>query len=101
MINFVIFLSILELTAQFFLKVAKKRYIYITIGVLLYAFIGYIYYLGILKNKFGSMSLAWHVMMAVATIFISVFIFKEHYSKREVIGLIFGIISLILLNTHH
>lgn len=102
MIDFVIILSILEICAQMFLKTAiNNRKIFVLIGVFLYGLIGYIYYLGILQNKFGSMSLAWHIFMAVATIAISIFIFKESYSKREIIGLIFGLISLVLLNTHH
>lgn len=102
MIEFVIILSLLEIFAQFFLKIAvNNRKIFILIGVFLYGLIGYIYYLGILKNKYGSMSLAWHIFMAVATIVISVFIFKESYSKKEMIGLFLGVISLVLLNTHH
>ena len=102
MIDFVIILSILEICAQMFLKMAmNNRKIFILIGVVLYGLTGYIYYLGILKNKFGSMSLAWHIFMAVATIAISIFIFKENYSKKEIIGLILGVISLMLLNTHH
>ena len=102
MIEFVIILSVLEICAQMFLKASmNNRKIFVLIGVFLYGLIGYIYYLGILKNKFGSMSLAWHVFMAVATIAISIFIFKESYSKKEMIGLILGVISLLLLNTHH
>ena len=85
-----------------FLKAAmNNRKMFVLIGVFLYGLIGYIYYLGILQNKFGSMSLAWHIFMAISTIAISIFIFKESYSKKEMIGLIFGVVSLLLLNTHH
>ena len=102
MLNYILLLTIGELLAQFLLKAGLKNNLFILCGMFVYALVGYIYYLGLQKNKIASMSIAWHVVMAVVTLLISIFYFKEEYNKKELLGLFLGIISIFLLhNDHH
>lgn len=103
MIKIIIILSLLEFIAQFFLKTAIKYNIYLIFGILAYALVGYIYYIGLLDNKFGTIGMAWHIAMTIGTIFVGYFVFGETYSYRESLGFVFGLLSLFLLhdNNHH
>ena len=99
MIPYLFGLTIGELAAQFLLKSGIQNKIALVSGIFVYALVGYIYYLGLISNKFGALSISWHVMMAVITMIISVLVFKESYTKKEVFGLALGLISIVLL--HH
>lgn len=97
-------LTVGELFAQFFLKLAqvvKTNIIYLSLGVFLYGFIGYVYYLSLFEMKMASISVSWHVVMTLATILISVAYFNETYTTQEFIGLALGVISLLLLQNGH
>ena len=54
MIRIIIILSFLEFIAQILLKYAIKNNIYIVFGILAYALVGYVYYIGLKENKFGT-----------------------------------------------
>ena len=101
MFEYIIILTLLELCAQFLLKLGLNNKVLISLGMIFYAIVGYIYYLGLKKNKFASMSIAWHVVMAVVTLLIGIFYFKEEYNKKELLGLILGILSILLLHSSH
>ncbi|MBI96601.1 hypothetical protein CL656_05595 [bacterium] len=101
MFEYIIILTLLELCAQFLLKLGLNNKVLITLGMIFYAIVGYIYYLGLKKNKFANMSIAWHVVMAVVTLLIGIFYFKEEYNKKELLGLILGILSILLLHSSH
>lgn len=95
-------LTVGELVAQFLLKLGTQRvYLYAIAGVVAYAAIGYVYYLSLFENKMASISVAWHVVMTVATVLISMLYFNESYNTKEMIGLLLGIVSLILLGHSH
>lgn len=95
-------LTLGELFAQFLLKLGTQQvYLFAVAGVIGYAIIGYVYYLSLFENKMASISVAWHVVMTIATILISMLYFKESYNTKEMIGLLLGIVSLILLGHSH
>jgi uncharacterized membrane protein len=104
-------LSIFELAAQFFLKlssdlksvssVATMKLLYLIIGIVLYAYVGYLYFVGLGNNKMASLSIAWHVVMALITTLIAMAYFKETYGVKEIIGITMGIGSIVLLGHDH
>jgi multidrug transporter EmrE-like cation transporter len=51
--------------------------------------------------KFGTVNIMHHVAMAISTVALSVFFFNEHYTGKEVIGLILGVVSILLLDHEH
>ena len=101
MIKIILILSLLEFIAQILLKYAINNTNYVIFGVLAYALVGYVYYVGLKNNKFGTMSMAWHIAMTIGTIFVGYIVFGEKYSNREKIGFILGVISLFLLQDNH
>lgn len=101
MLTYIILLTILELLAQIVLKLGLKNNILLYLGVFIYSIVGYVYYLALKENKFATISLSWHLVMTIMTIIIGYFLFEENYSKKEIIGFIFGIISLYLLHDKH
>lgn len=104
MLAYLTVLTIGELIAQFFLKlgqVVKNNIIYVSVGVFLYGFIGYVYYLSLFETKMASISVSWHVVMTLATIVISIAYFNETYTIQEFVGLGLGVLSLILLHNGH
>ena len=101
MITYIIILTFLELLAQILLKYGLNNKLISYFGILTYAIVGYVYYLALKENKFATISMSWHLVMTIMTIIIGYFIFNENYSKKEVIGFIFGIISLYLLHDKH
>tara|TARA_B100000963_G_scaffold361975_1_gene401509 strand:- start:6874 stop:7182 length:309 start_codon:yes stop_codon:yes gene_type:complete len=101
MISYIIILTIFELIAQILLKFGLNNKLLVYAGIFIYGFVGYIYYLALRENKFGTISMSWHITMTIMTIVIGYFIFNEKYSKKEMLGFIFGIISLYLLHDNH
>ena len=101
MIFYIIILTIGELLAQFLLRMGITNKHMIPLGMFVYSIVGYVYYLGLIENKFASLSILWHVVMAIASILIGIFYFKEKYNKKELFGLFLGIISILLLHNHH
>ena len=104
-IALLLLLSVGEFGTQFFLKksadmtgsVSGPRLLFMMIGVLLYGVIGYIYWILLHYQSFGSAGMLWHVIMLVFTFFISAFYFKESYGTREIVGVIFGFLSMGLI----
>lgn len=121
-------LSVFELLAQFFLKsslsvLEKSHYtpilhtilypfqtlstssqsvVLLIIGMLVYAFTGLLFWESLKHKSFGVVGLLWHVMMALLTLIISIVIFNDTYTKKDVIGFGFGLVSLaLLLSNHH
>ena len=85
-----------------FLSSSSKKYLLLLIGMLVYAFVGYLFWETLQLKSFGVAGLLWHLSMVLLTIIISIFYFNDKYTMRDVIGMIFGIISLVLLmNGNH
>lgn len=101
MIKIIFLLTILEFIAQILLKYSIKNANYIIFGILCYALVGYVYYIGLKDNKFATMSMAWHIAMTIGTIFVGYIVFNESYSTKEIIGFILGLVSLFLLQDNH
>ena len=99
----VLLLSGSELLSQFFLKhsVHNKSNISFIIGILMYGFAGYLFWKSLHYKSFGVMGVLWHVTMTVLTIAISIFYFQDKYTTSDVIGMILGIVSMVLLLQSH
>jgi drug/metabolite transporter (DMT)-like permease len=70
--------------------------------MLVYAFTGLLFWESLKHKSFGVVGLLWHVMMALLTLVISIVIFNDTYTKKDVIGFGFGLVSLaLLLSNHH
>lgn len=114
-------LSVFELLAQFFLKLSlldtpthhidwlmsfiksfgwnktTQMSVFMFIGMIIYGFTGYLFRESLKYKGFGIVGLLWHIMMTLLTILISVFIFSDTYTTRDIIGVILGIGSMVLL----
>lgn len=122
-----ILLSSFELLAQFFLKLSflgknthhidsfleyihsyhlsKKQLTFVltSIGMIIYAFTGFLFRESLKYKSFGVVGLLWHIVMTLLTILISIVIFNDKYNTRDIIGILLGISSMVLLlsNGHH
>ena len=117
MLPILLILSSLELYSQYTLKLAaeehntasdarKSKFLLgrdarILLGISLYVVTTLIYFYGLIHYKFGSLTVGWHVIMAVIASAIGIFVFNEKYSTQELIGLVLGTASIFLLHTHH
>ena len=78
-----------------------NEHIYLVVGLIGYIFIG-IMFLQILKvENLGTANIIWHVMHFTILFTFSILYFNEKYTIREIIGLLFGLISFYLLGTKH
>lgn len=116
-----VLLSGFELLAQFFLKLSfqDKNVSHIdnllnyirsyhlskssltilltSIGMGIYAFTGFLFRESLKYKSFGVVGLLWHIVMTILTLLISIFIFNDAYNLRDIIGLVLGFGSMILL----
>jgi multidrug transporter EmrE-like cation transporter len=101
-----ILLNLVEVGGMTALKMSndsKNKYSFILIiaGVLLYALQALLFKFTFNYMKFGTVNIMHHVAMAISTVALSIFFFKEHYSGKEMIGLVLGVISILLLDHEH
>lgn len=95
--------TLIESISDILLKqyVSNNENIFLMAGLIGYIFIG-IMFLQLLKiENLGTANIIWHVMHFSILFLFSVLYFNEHYTTREIIGLILGSISFYLLGTKH
>jgi multidrug transporter EmrE-like cation transporter len=63
----------------------------------IYAFTGFLFRESLKYKSFGVVGLLWHIVMTILTLLISIFIFNDTYNLRDIIGLVLGFGSMILL----
>ena len=105
LVGLITILVITETVAQIFLergalelKKEHKKYLFIGVGVLLYSFVGYFYYLALeSKISLAIVNIIWQTMTIILISFVSMFIFKQPLSNKQIVGIIIVIIGSIFV----
>jgi multidrug transporter EmrE-like cation transporter len=96
--------SIIESLASISFKHALKTndYNFYYLGLIGYLFTGVFFFQLLKYYKLATANIIWHLFHFFILFIVSVYQYKEHYSTKELIGFLFAIISIWLLNdTHH
>jgi len=82
--------------------IKNKKYLFIFGGIILYGFVGFLYYL-ILESKvsLAIANIIWQTMTIIIVTLISVFYFKQPISKKEIMGIIIVIIGSFFFVPSH
>lgn len=94
----------IESLSQLILKLHSQtnNIYYLYIGVIGYAIAGLFFAKLLQHYNLGSSNILWHTLHFIILFAISVLYFKEKYSRNDIIGLIFGLLSLYFIsNKHH
>lgn len=92
---------LIETGADVLLRIYIKNnnFMYLYSGIILYGLSG-LFFVNLLRmHNFGTSNILWHITHFFILFFISLFYFKEKYSKKELLGLVFGLLSLYLFST--
>ena len=84
--------------------ITNKKNIYITIGIVFYAFSGYFAFKLLKYGELVVINIIWHLFHFLILFLIGYFFLNEKLNFKKIIASIFGIISLILFLTelnHH
>lgn len=103
---FVLLSIISEVLAQYLFKISHKtKFVnsYLIIGIVLYSFTGFFVFNLLKYAHLGVANVIWHLFHFVLLFLVSYFFLGEKLTKKQIIGSIFGIISLFLFMTerHH
>ena len=82
--------------------IKNKKYLFIFGGIILYGFVGFLYYL-ILESKvsLAIANIIWQTMTIIIVTLVSVFYFKQPISKKEIMGIIIVIIGSFFFVPSH
>ena len=81
--------------------VTNRNYLYLIAGLLGYAISGYSFMKLLEYHDLVSSNIMWHVVHFMILAVVSIFYFKETYTYRDMLGILFGIVSFLLLATKH
>lgn len=70
---------------------------YLILGILLYVVVALMFVALLKQRNLGLTNGLWNVLSTVMVVIVGYFAFKEELSIKEVIGIILGIFSLVLL----
>ena len=77
-------------------------YIVFVLAFIIYGCQPFIFYYSLKYSSLTVMNLMWDLASDILVAFIGIMIFKENISNLQKIGILFGLVSLILLaNGHH
>ena len=76
----------------------NTKNIFYVLAVLFYIGSAIFYIPSLLTKGLVITSVLWTLISTVGLLLVGIFIFKEHISSLEVVGLFFGIISLMILS---
>tara|TARA_B110000902_G_scaffold65872_1_gene78235 strand:- start:159 stop:560 length:402 start_codon:yes stop_codon:yes gene_type:complete len=84
-------------------KVNTKVNYYFIIGFILYSISGFFVYKVLEYGDLGVINVIWHLLHFFSLFFVSYYFLGEKLTNKQIIGSIFGIISLFLLmgESHH
>lgn len=72
----------------------NQKYLSIFGGIFLYALVGYIYYIALTSRvSLAIVNIIWQTLTIILVTLVSVFLFKQPISKKEIIGIIIVIIG--------
>lgn len=99
----IILLAAVGVTGDYFIKLSGSGQVYIIIkyfliGMLIYAVSALGWFFVMKTTKISSLGIVYSVSTALLLFVIGVVYFKESYQPKDIIALIFGIISIILIS---
>lgn len=72
----------------------NEKYLSIFGGIFLYAVVGYIYYIALTSRvSLAIVNIIWQTLTIILVTLVSVFLFKQPISKKEIVGIIIVIIG--------
>lgn len=89
--------NVLNYIRSYHLSKSSLTILLTSIGMGIYAFTGFLFRESLKYKSFGVVGLLWHIVMTILTLLISIFIFNDTYNLRDIIGLVLGFGSMILL----
>ena len=103
---FVLLSTISEVFAQYLFKISYKHKFanyYIVFGIILYSFTGFFVFNLLKYQHLGVANVIWHLFHFFLLFLLGDFFFGEKLTKKQIIGTIFGILSLFLFMSegHH
>ena len=81
--------------------VTNRNYLYLIAGLFGYVISGFSFMKLLEYHDLVSSNIMWHVVHFMILAAFSIFYFKETYTYRDLLGILFGIISFLLLATNH
>jgi drug/metabolite transporter (DMT)-like permease len=103
---FYLFLTLFcEILAQYLFKILhkdnnnalkNKKIMFIFVGILLYSMTGFFVYKLLNYGHLGLINIMWHVLHFLLLFLISYFLLNERITQTQLVGIIFGMISLAI-----
>ena len=77
-------------------RVSNKNYLYLVLGLLMYALTGYFIYKLLPYGNLLILNVIWHIVYFIVLFLVGYLLFKEKITFTKMFALILGIISLII-----
>ncbi len=90
---------IADVILKFHVKTKNMNYLYL--GMIGYALTGYFFAKLLTMHNLGTSNIIWHVVHFIFLTLISILYFKEKYTHKEIIAILFGFLSLYFASHKH
>lgn len=96
----IVIVSLVSLIADVILKKASdtSNMLLLGFGVLMYAFDALLWFYAYKYSKFSTVGILYSLIVILTSILIGVLFFKEKVVFKEVMGIVFGLVALVLLS---
>lgn len=96
----IVLVSIFSILADIILKKAadNNNYIFLIIGCGLYVLDAFFWFIAYKYSKFSTVGILYSLSVVFLSVLTGIFYFKERINIVEVIGLVLGFVSIILLS---
>lgn len=93
--------TFLEKSSLSNLKKKNENIIYLLLGIILYALVGYVYYLALQSDiPLAIVNVIWQAATIIIVSLVSALYFKQHLSTRNIIGIIIVAIGSMFFMPH-
>lgn len=98
----IVLLASIGVLGDYFIKLSGSEmrhinYTYFLIGMIIYALTAFGWFYAMRHVKLSTLGIFYSITTVVLLVFVGVVLFKENLSIYEIIGVILGIISIIIL----
>lgn len=99
-------LSAVGVLGDFFLDLAGKTkhgviFHWFVMGMLIYALSAFGWFYVIKQTKLEDLGVLYATATSILLVLLGVFVFKEQLEPKEILGILFGLLSIILLSRFH
>tara|TARA_X000000950_G_C13496049_1_gene489787 strand:+ start:78 stop:401 length:324 start_codon:yes stop_codon:yes gene_type:complete len=98
-ISGVIIESLADIVLKFYVQ--TKNYNYLYLGIFGYALTGFFFAKLLTIHNLGTSNIMWHVSHFIFLTLISILYFKEKYTYKELMSILFGFLSLYFASHKH